>query len=82
MERTSGNSSVLCVRDIFIRIESTIVERAETQVRHPVFAWSEKAMDFIMADLQAMVEGSRIHRVTYRKLREMTLRSPPSASDS
>ena len=56
-----------------MHVESTIIERVETYVRHPVFAGSDKAMDLIIADLQAMVEGGRIPQATYRKLREMIL---------
>jgi hypothetical protein len=63
-------------------LESAIIERVETYVSHPVFAGSDKAMDLIIADLQAMAEGGRIHQATYRKLREMILRSPHFASDN
>jgi hypothetical protein len=65
-----------------MHLDSTIIERVETLVRHPVFAGSEQAMDLIIADLQAMVEGGQIHQATYRKLREMILRSPHFASDN
>ena len=65
-----------------MHLESTIIERVETHVRHPVFAGSDKAMDLIIADLQAMVEGGRIQQATYRKLREMILRSPHFAGDN
>ena len=65
-----------------MHLESTIIERVETYVRHPVFAGSDKAMDLIIADLQAMAEGGRIPRATYRKLREMILRSPHFAGDN
>jgi hypothetical protein len=80
MERTSGNPSMLIIRGIFMQLESTIIERVETHVRHPVFAGSDEAMDLLIADLQAMAEGGRIHQATYRKLREMILRSPHFAS--
>jgi hypothetical protein len=82
MERTSGSSSVLILRGLFMQLESTIIERVETYVRHPAFAGSDKAMDLIIADLQAMVEVGRIHQATYRKLREMILRSPHFASEN
>jgi hypothetical protein len=82
MERTSGNSAEPIIKGIFMHPESTIIERVETHVRHPVFAGSDKAMDLIIADLKAMVEGGRIHQATYRKLREMILRSPHFASDN
>jgi hypothetical protein len=65
-----------------MQLESTIIERVETHVRHPVFAGSDKAMDLIIEDLQAMVEGGRIHQATYRRLREMILRSPHFAGEN
>jgi hypothetical protein len=65
-----------------MHLDSTIIERVETYVRHPVFAGSDQAMNLIIADLQAMVEGGRINQVTYRKLREMILRSPHFAGDN
>jgi hypothetical protein len=67
---------------IAMHLESTIIERVETHVRHPVFAGSNTAMDLIIADLKAMAEDGRIHQATYRKLREMILRSPHFASDN
>jgi hypothetical protein len=63
-------------------VESTIIERVETFVRHPVFAGSDKAMDLVLKDLEAMVEGGRIQHATYRRLREMILRSPHFPSDN
>jgi hypothetical protein len=63
-------------------LESTIVERVETLVHHPVFVGSDKAMDLIITDLQAMVGGGRIAQATYRKLCEMILRSPHFVSDN
>jgi hypothetical protein len=59
-----------------MRIESTIVERVETIVRHPVFAGSDKAMHLVLEDLETMVDGGRIHPATYRRLCEMILSSP------
>jgi hypothetical protein len=81
MERTSDNStSLLMTGGIAMHIESTIVERVETVVRHPVFAGSDKAMDLVLEDLAAMVEGGQLQRATYRRLREMILRSPHFAA--
>jgi hypothetical protein len=82
MERTSGNSSGLITKGIVMHLESTIIERVETLVRHPVFAGSDKAMDLIIADLRAMVEVGRIHQATYRKLREMIQGSLHFAGDN
>ncbi len=63
-------------------LESTITERVEILVRHPVFAGSDKAMDLVLEDLEAMVEGGQLHQATYRRLREMILRSPHFASEN
>ena len=65
-----------------MQLESTIIDRVETFVRHPVFAGSDKAMDLVLEDLEAMVEAGRIHQATYRRLREMILRSPHFAGDN
>ncbi len=65
-----------------MHIESTIVERVETFVRHPVFAGSDKAMDLVLEDLEAMVEAGRIHQATYRRLRQMILGSWHFAGDN
>jgi hypothetical protein len=65
---------------IVMHLESTIIERVETLVRHPVFAGSDNAMDLVLEDLEAMVEGGRIHQATYRRLRQMILSSPHFAA--
>ena len=57
-------------------LESTIIERVETFVRHPVFAGSDQAMDLVLDDLGAMERSGQIGQATYRRLREMILRSP------
>jgi hypothetical protein len=67
---------------IGMRLESAIIERVETLVRHPVFAGSAQAMSLVLEDLEAMVEGGRLPQTTYRRLREMILRSPHIASDN
>jgi hypothetical protein len=68
--------------EIVMQLESTIIERVEIFVRHPVFAGSDKAMDLVLEDLEAMVEAGRIHQAAYRRLHEMILRSPHFASDN
>ena len=73
---------MLMTGGIIMPLESTIIERVETFVRHPVFAGSDKAMDLVLEDLEAMVEGGRIHPATYRRLRGMILRSPHFAGDN
>ena len=57
-------------------LESRIIERVETFVHHPVFAGSDEAMELVLDDLEAMVQGGQIGQATYRRLREMVLRSP------
>lgn len=65
-----------------MHLESDVIERVETLVRHPVYVGSDKTMGLILEDLNAMVEGGRIPRATYRKLRELILRSRHFASDN
>ena len=48
-----------------MHLESTIIDRVETFVRHPVFAGSDQTMDLVLEDLEAMVEGGRIPQATY-----------------
>ena len=60
--------------------ESTIIERVETFVRHPVFAGSDRAMGLVLDDLESLERCGQIGQATYRRLRELILRSPHSAS--
>ena len=59
-----------------MRLESTIVERVETFVHHPVFAGSDRAVDLVLDDLESLERSGQIGQATYRRLREMILRSP------
>jgi hypothetical protein len=59
-----------------MRLESTIIERVETFVQHPIFAGSDQAMDRVLDDLEALERSGQIGEATYRRLREMILRSP------
>ena len=68
--------------EITMQLESAIIERVETFVRHPVFAGSDKAMGLVLEDLESMVEDGRIHPATYRRLREMILGSSHFARDN
>ena len=56
--------------------ESTIIERVETIVRHPVFVGSDQALDLVLDDLKSLERSGEIAQVTYLRLREMILRSP------
>ena len=57
-------------------LESTIIERVETLVRHPVYAGSDRVMDLILHDLESLEQRGQIGQATYRRLRGMILRSP------
>jgi hypothetical protein len=59
-----------------MHLESTITERVETFVRHPVFTGSDQAMGLVLDDLESLERSGRIGQATYRRLREMILRSP------
>jgi hypothetical protein len=63
-------------------LESTITERVEPFVSHPVFAGSDQAMDLVLDDLESLERNGRIGQATYRAHREMILRSPHIASDN
>jgi hypothetical protein len=56
--------------------ESIIIDRVETLVRHPVYAGSDKVMDFILEDLESLERSGQIGRATYQRLRGMIRRSP------
>ena len=57
-------------------LESTIIERVETLVRHPVFAGSDQAMDLVLDDLESLERSGQIGQANYRRPRGMILRSP------
>jgi hypothetical protein len=62
--------------EIVMYIESDIVERVETFVRHPVYAGSDRAMDLVLDDLRSLERSGRIGQATYRRLFGMIVRSP------
>ena len=57
-------------------LESTIRERVETFVRHPVFTGSDQAMGLVLDDLETLERSGQIGQATYRRPRVMILRSP------
>ena len=57
-------------------LESTIIERVETFVRHPVFAGSDQTMDLVLDELESLERSDQIGQATYRRLRGMILHSP------
>jgi hypothetical protein len=79
-EKSSYHTLIMSA--IGMHLESAIIERVETLVRHPVFACSAQAIGLVLEDLEAMMEGGRLPQATYRRLREMILRSPHLAGDN
>ena len=65
-----------------MHLESAIIERVEAFVRHPVFAGSNQAMDLVLDDLESLERSGQIGQATYRRLREMILRSPHIVCDN
>jgi hypothetical protein len=63
-------------------LESTIFERVETFLRHPVFAGSDGVMETVLVDLESGVRAHRISQATYLRLRELILRSPHFAREN
>jgi hypothetical protein len=59
-----------------MRLETTIIERVETFIRHPTFAGSDGVMETVLDDLESRACAQQISRETYRMLREVILRSP------
>jgi hypothetical protein len=62
--------------------ESTIIERVESLVRHPDFAWSDGVMEAVLDDLESRACAHQISPEPYRKLRAMILRSPHYARNN
>jgi hypothetical protein len=65
-----------------MRLESTIIERVETFIRHPTFAGSDGVMETVLEDLECRACAHQISQVTYGRLREMLLRSPHFARNN
>ena len=63
-------------------LETTIIERVETFIRHPTFAGSDGVMETVLDDLESRACAEQISEATYRTLREMILRSPHFARDN
>ena len=59
-----------------MRLESTLIERIETFVHHPVFTGSDRAMGLVLDDLETLERSGQIGPATYQRLRAMILRSP------
>jgi hypothetical protein len=65
-----------------MRLESTIIERVETLIRHPNFARSDGVMETVLEDLEYRACAHQISQATHGKLREMILRSPHFARNN
>jgi hypothetical protein len=63
-------------RRIKMRLESTIIERVETFVHHPVFSGSDRTMNLVLDELESLERNGQIGQTTYLRLREMILQSP------
>ena len=61
-------------------LESTIIERVEDFIRHPVFGGSDGVMETVLDDLESRACAQQISQATYRMLREIVLSSPRFAS--
>ena len=59
-----------------MHLETTIIERVETFIRHPVFAGSDGVMETVLDDLESRTCDHQISQATYLRLRDMILRSP------
>jgi hypothetical protein len=59
-----------------MHLESTIIERVETFVRRPIFAWRDRAVALVLDDLESQERSGQIGQATYWMLRAMILRSP------
>ena len=65
-----------------MRLESTIIERVETFIRHPPFARSDAVMVTVLEDLESRACAHQISQATYLRLRELILRSPHFAPNN
>jgi len=57
-------------------VESDIIDRVVTYVRHPVFERSDKVMEDVLLDLKEKADSRQISPETHRRLRELILQSP------
>ena len=62
-------------------LETTIIERVETYVRHPVFTGSDDVMRDVLDDLADKAVARQISEATHRRLRALILRSPHFRAD-
>ena len=59
-----------------MNLESSLIERVETFIRHPVFEGSAEVMEEVLGDLESHVTRGRVRQETYHDLRDKILRSP------
>jgi len=57
-------------------LESDLIARVETYIRHPVFAGSDVVMEGVLDDLQSRAESRQISPETFSRLRDLILGSP------
>jgi hypothetical protein len=63
-------------------LESTIIDRIETFIRHPTFARSDAVMETVLEDLESWACARQISQATFGRLRELILRSPHFARNN
>ena len=56
-------------------LESTIIERVEDFIRHPVFGGSDGVMETVLEDLESRACTHQISQATNRMVSETILRS-------
>ena len=59
-----------------MHIESAVVARVETFIRHPAFAGSDEVMEGVLEDLEGKVEARQISPEAFARLRDLILASP------
>jgi hypothetical protein len=63
-------------------LESTVIERVETLLRHPNFSGSDGVMETVLEDLESRACAHQISQATYRMPREMILCPPHFARNN
>lgn len=57
-------------------LESAVIARVETFIRHPAFAGSDEVMEGVLEDLEGKVEARQISPEAFARLRGLILASP------
>ena len=57
-------------------LESDLIVRVETYIRHPAFAGSDEVMRTLLSDLESRLEDHQVSPEAFSRLRSMILDSP------